>query len=63
METYITDYVTRGGVAIEIELPLGSNGKVLSRKLLTDSERRRLVAIQMQADTLEVITAKPITLH
>ena len=54
METYTVDYVTRGGVAIEIELPLGSDGRFLGRRYMTDSERRKLVAIELKANSRDI---------
>ena len=65
MESYTFDYVTRGGIAIEITLPLNSCGQILSRQYLTDSEKRRLKAIKLQQEERSYYIASPefVTLH
>ena len=59
---YTFDYVTRAGIEIEITLPLGSDGRILSERYMTDSERRKLTAIRLQAEANEYTLSDP-TIH
>lgn len=59
---YITEYVTRGGIPIEIHLPLDEMGRFLSAKHLTDSEKRKLTALRLREE-LEPVIIQVCTLH
>ena len=62
MNDLIFDYVTRGGISFVIKLPLNELGHVLSDDYLSDSERRKLYALQLRTELGEWETVF-VTVH
>lgn len=53
MNDLIVNYTTRNGRNLTIKLPLNEYGEVLAERYLNDSERRRLLALRIRADSGE----------
>lgn len=60
---YITDYVTRGGIEIEINLPLNEFGQILASRYLTDSEKRKLKALKLRQELEPIVLIPAYTIH
>ena len=60
--TYVTDYITRGGVGIEIEIPLNSQGQPLWNHM-TDSEKRRAKAVMLREQLGALGEKEYVTIH